>query len=287
HGGPSSGPRAAGRVGHADEFPRLCRGLQPSPPAAQHGSRRAVPTPGGAGSTLRQLRDFVRGRHLAGDQGLLHGTGGRGGELMPGKLQDYVARIEDLAREQGLRYHPIDFGLVPPSFRMEVAVYGLPVRMPHWSYGVRWIYQMVQHKMGHSRIFEAVCPGNPNRAYLVNSNRLEENCLVTAHVLGHADFSHNNALFVRSQREAGDHIVEQAAAHAQRIDAAIEAHGLRRVEAVLDAALALEQHIDVQYPVSRPDYPPPKKQAEETAPKEPFQQRFLDLPGEGQAVPAP
>ena len=206
---------------------------------------------------------------------------------MPGKLQDYVARIEDLAREQGLRYHPIDFELVPPSFMMEVAVYGLPVRMPHWSFGVRWIYQMVQHKMGHSRIFEVVFPGNPNRAYLVNSNSLEENCLVTAHVLGHADFSHNNALFVRSQREAGDHIVEQAAAHAQRIDAAIEAHGLRRVEAVLDAALALEQHIDVQYPVSRPDYPPPKKQAEETAPKEPFQQRFLDLPGEGQAVPAP
>src|SRR5690606_12397018 len=131
--------------------------------------------------------------------------------------------IEDLAREQGLRYHPIDFELVPPSFMMEVAVYGLPVRMPHRSFGVRWSYQMVQHKMGHSRIFEGVIPGNPNRGYLVNSNSLEENCLVTAHMLGLADFSHHNALFVRSQREAGDLIVEQAAAHAQRIDAAIEA----------------------------------------------------------------
>src|SRR5690606_18229865 len=287
HGGSSSGPGAAGEPGRADELPRLRGGLGPPSPAAQYRGRRAVPAAGRAGRTGRQLRHLFGERHLAGDQGVLHGTGSGGDGLMAERLQDYVARIEDLGRQLGLKYYPIDFELVPPSFMMEVAVYGLPVRMPHWSFGVRWIYQMVQHKMGHSKIFEVVFPGNPNRAYLVNSNSLEENCLVTAHVLGHADFSHNNALFVRSQREAGDHIVEQAAAHAQRIDAAIEAHGLRRVEAVLDAALALEQHIDVQYPVSRPDYPPPKKQAEETAPKEPFQQRFLDLPGEGQAVPAP
>src|SRR5690554_3749922 len=164
---------------------------------------------------------------------------------MKQNLADYVPRIEELGRKLGLEYYPVEFELVPPSFMMEVAVYGLPVRMPHWSFGVRWIYQMVQHRMGHSRIFEVVFPGNPNRAYLVNSNSLEENCLVTAHVLGHADFSHNNELFVRSQREAGYHIVEQAAAHAHRIDAAIEVAGQKRVEEVLDCALALEQHIDI------------------------------------------
>lgn len=207
---------------------------------------------------------------------------------MAKQLQDYVARIEDLAREQGLQYYPVDFELVPPSFMMEVAVYGLPVRMPHWSFGVRWIYQMVQHKMGHSKIFEVVFPGNPNRAYLVNSNSLEENCLVTAHVLGHADFSHNNALFVRSQKEAGYHIVEQAAAHAQRIDAAVETAGQRRVEAVLDAALALEQHIDTQYPVNRPDFPPQRqRRAGEDGPREPFQQRFQGLPGAAVAASGP
>lgn len=196
---------------------------------------------------------------------------------MAAKLQDYVGRIEALAREQGLVYYPVDFELVPPSFMMEVAVYGLPVRMPHWSFGVRWIYQMVQHKMGHSKIFEVVFPGDPNRAYLVNSNSLEENSLVVAHVLGHADFSHNNLLFQRSQREAGFHIVEQAAAHANRIDQAIEVAGQRRVEAVLDAALALEQHIDSSQRLSRGDYPPPRREAPPA--KDVFQERYAELPG--------
>mgnify|MGYP001332545841 CR=1 FL=1 len=204
---------------------------------------------------------------------------------MTAKLADYVARIEDLGQRLGLKYHPVDFELVPPSFMMEVAVYGLPVRMPHWSFGVRWIYQMVQHKMGHSRIFEVVFPGNPNRAYLVNNNSIEENCLVTAHVLGHADFSHNNMLFVASQREAGYHIVEQAAAHAHRIDAAIEVAGQKRVEEVLDCALALEQHIDTQYAINRSDYEAaPARGAQPDSPSA-FQDRFSQLPGE-QPAPA-
>ena len=85
-----------------------------------------------------------------------------------------------------------------------------------------------------------VFPGNPGRAYLAKSNSAAENMLVTAHVLGHADFSKNNMLFRRSQEQVGEHIVEQAAAHARQIGMAIEEHGQERVEAVLDAALALE-----------------------------------------------
>ncbi|MDZ7811225.1 MAG: SpoVR family protein [Arhodomonas sp.] len=80
-------------------------------------------------------------------------------------LEDAIPRMEALAREQGLEHYPVDFELVPSAFMTEIAVYGLPVRMPHWSFGVRWIYQMVQHRMGHSRIFEVVFPGNPNRAF--------------------------------------------------------------------------------------------------------------------------
>ena len=33
----------------------------------------------------------------------------------------------------------------------EIAVYGLPIRMPHWSFGVRYIHQLVRQSMGHSR----------------------------------------------------------------------------------------------------------------------------------------
>jgi stage V sporulation protein R len=109
--------------------------------------------------------------------------------------------------------------------------------------------------MGHSRLFEVVFPGNPGRAYLAHNNSLEENTLVTAHVLGHADFAKNNLLFRRSQEQVGYHIVEQAAGHARQIGAAIAEHGAQRVEGVLDAALALEQHIDVHKTLRRPLYP--------------------------------
>ena len=110
---------------------------------------------------------------------------------------------------------------------MEIAVYGLPVRMPHWSFGVRYIYQLIQRHMGISRLFEVVFPGNPGHAYLAASNGLAENILVTAHVLGHADFSRNNLLFQRCQEQVSEHIVEHAATHARQIQQAIETYGAR------------------------------------------------------------
>src|ERR1700739_4345834 len=122
--------------------------------------------------------------------------------------RDYIRRIEELAGRSGLAFHPVDFEAVPDSFLMEIAVYGLPVRMPHWSFGVRDIYQLIQRPMGHSRLFEVVFPGNPGHAYLAESNGLAENILVTAHVLGHADFSRNNLLFRRCQEQVSERIAE-------------------------------------------------------------------------------
>src|SRR4029077_289174 len=83
------------------------------------------------------------------------------GQPVSGSWQDYTRRIEELAAAQGLKFPPVDFEAVPDSFMMEIAVYGLPVRMPHWSFGVRYIYQLIQRHMGHSRLFEVVFPGNP------------------------------------------------------------------------------------------------------------------------------
>ena len=57
-----------------------------------------------------------------------------------------VAQIESLAKSVGLEYHPVDFEVVPESFMTEIAIYGLPVRMPHWSFGVRYIYQLIQDR---------------------------------------------------------------------------------------------------------------------------------------------
>ncbi len=190
--------------------------------------------------------------------------------------KSYVQRIEELAARSGLAFHPVDFEAVPDTFMMEIAVYGLPVRMPHWSFGVRYIYQLIQRHMGHSRLFEVVFPGNPGHAYLASSNGLAENILVTAHVLGHADFSRNNLLFRRCQEQVSEHIVEHAAGHARQIQQAIETYGMERVETVLDAALALEQHIDVDQALRRQRYPEyeadPKALADDA-----FRKRFAAL----------
>jgi stage V sporulation protein R len=169
--------------------------------------------------------------------------------------RSYVPQLEDLALKLGLNWSPVIFEAVPDSFMSEIAVYGLPVRMPHWSFGARYIYQLVQRHMGHSRLFEVVFPGNPGHAYLASSNGLADNILVTAHVLGHADFSNNNMLFRRCQTQVSEHIVEHAAAHARQIERDIESHGTEVVEQVLDAALSLEQYIDVDQALRRERYP--------------------------------
>lgn len=195
-------------------------------------------------------------------------------------LASYGHRLEELARDSGLDYFPVHFEEVPESFMMEISVYGLPVRMPHWSFGVRYVYQLIQHRMGHSRLFEVVFPGNPGRAYLAKNNSLQENTLVTAHVLGHADFSKNNSLFRLSQEQGGYRIVEQAAAHARQIAQAIEEHGQERVERILDAALALEAHIDVFKGLPRDAYPDylDEVRTAGSGPDE-FVDRFNALPG--------
>jgi len=144
---------------------------------------------------------------------------------------------------------------------------------------VRYIHQLVRQSMGHSKIFEVMFPGDPCRAFLMDGNSLAENTLVTAHVLGHADFAKNNSLFARFHAMSGGNIVEQAAAHAHRIQLAIENAGQERVEAVLDAALALESHIDVDGELHRTRYPEFAAQRARPAAAG-FHKRFQSLTGE-------
>ncbi|MGZ8231149.1 MAG: SpoVR family protein [Burkholderiales bacterium] len=203
------------------------------------------------------------------------------------RLRDYGKRIESLAKSVGLDYYPVDFELVPNNFMNEVAIYGLPIRMPHWSFGVRYIHQLIRQSMGHSRIFEVMFPGNPCHGYLVNTNTLAENMLVTAHVLGHADFAKNNHLFARFAEMSGTNIVEHAAAQAHRIEEAVKNRGQHRVEALLDAALALEPYVDLNQELHRPLYPKePAPSPEKKASSDPFARRFRHLPGEGAPVEA-
>lgn len=195
-------------------------------------------------------------------------------------LTEYVDKIESLARDLGLDYFPVDFELVPDNFMMEVSVYGLPVRMPHWSFGIRYIHQLIHQGMGHSRIFEVMFPGDPCHAYLVQDNSLAENILVIAHVIGHADFAKNNHLFAHFMSMAGGHILEQAASRARMIEHALHDYGQERVEQVLDAALALEPHVDVNQPLHRRPLSSNHTSAADPEDGDEFGGRFLRLLGE-------
>ncbi len=201
------------------------------------------------------------------------------------ELIRYAERIEELAGKLGLDYYPVDFEVVPDNFMMEIAVYGLPVRMPHWSFGIRYIHQLIRQGMGYSRIFEVMFPGDPCHAYLVHANMLAENLLVIAHVIGHADFAKNNHLFAHFMAMAGGHILAQAAARAHAIESALEQHGQQRVEQILDAALSLEPHVDINQPLHRPPYPAPTKTTSAADGANSFGKRFHRLTGEQAASP--
>ncbi len=193
-------------------------------------------------------------------------------------LAGYTERLARLATELGLDFYPVHVDLVPANFMVEIAVYGLPVRMRHWSFGIRYLHQLVRQHMGHSHIFEVMFPGDPCNAFLLEQNSLAENTLVTAHVLGHADFAKNNQLFARFLAMAGGNILQQSAARAHRLERALARHGQARVEAVLDAALALETHIDVNQPLHRPRYPEGTP-AHSEADIDPFRARYARLDG--------
>ena len=89
-------------------------------------------------------------------------------------------------------------------------------------------------------------------------------------------FRKNNLLFRNSLEQVGSHIVEQAASHAHNISDAIDIYGQSRVETVLDAALALEQYIDIHMGLHRPLFPVYEKQRDEIE-VDPFFKRFDTL----------
>lgn len=197
-------------------------------------------------------------------------------------LAQYTSNIEALAKQLGLDYYPINFEVVPNNFMTEVAVYGLPIRMPHWSFGLRYIHQLIRQGMGHSRIFEVMFPGDPCHAYLVQDNSVAENTLVVAHVIGHADFAKNNILFSRFMSMAGGQILERAAERAHNIELALQEHGQQRVEAILDTALALEPHIDMHQPLHRRGYEVNSRSqdVQPSTPQDNFSSKYRRLPGE-------
>ena len=180
-------------------------------------------------------------------------------------FEDRVAELEVLARAQGLDFFPVSFEVVPQDMMTEVAAYGLPTRARHWSYGKVYQHQHLYGTMGLSKIYEIVLNSDPGLAFLLDSNPEIANLLVAAHVFGHVDFFKNNLCFADTNRR----MVNDAVAHALRIDTYMERYGLETVEHLMDIGFALDRHTDPHKGLARQPYPP-RRVVEKERPAQPY-----------------
>ncbi len=156
------------------------------------------------------------------------------------ELETGIARIWEIAQSLGLRPFPTHFEVVPATVMYELGSYGMPGRFSHWTHGKAYQMQKTMYDYGLSKIYELVINTNPCYAFLLETNSVLQNKLVAAHVLGHSDFFANNAYFARTSRK----MVDTISLNAERIRRYEFEHGAGEVERVLDAALAIEEHVD-------------------------------------------
>jgi len=157
------------------------------------------------------------------------------------ELEASIEQMYEIARGFGLDFYTMRFELVPADVLYTFGAYaGMPTRFSHWSFGKAYHRMKLDYDFGLSRIYELVINSDPCYAFLLDSNSLVQNKLVSAHVLAHCDFFKNNALFAFTQRN----VVDSMAASAERFRGYELEHGRMAVEEFLDAALAIQEHID-------------------------------------------
>ncbi|GAX91964.1 SpoVR family protein [Effusibacillus lacus] len=173
------------------------------------------------------------------------------------KLEASIDQMMKLARSFGLDFYEMRFEICPADIIYTFGAYGMPTRFSHWSFGKAFHRMKMQYDFGLSRIYELVINSDPCYAFLLDGNTLIQNKLVSAHVLAHCDFFKNNARFAHTSR----YMVESMAVSADRIRSYEIQYGKNAVEELLDAALAIQEHID-------PSFVGRKRPREDVVPKE-------------------
>lgn len=158
------------------------------------------------------------------------------------QLERSIAEITEIASGFGLDFYPMRYEICPADIIYTFGAYGMPTRFNHWSFGKNFRKMKMQYDLGLSKIYELVINSNPCYAFLLEGNSLIQNKLIVAHVLAHCDFFKNNARFSASNRN----MVESMSATAERISSYELEYGKETVEAFIDAALAIQEHVDPQ-----------------------------------------
>ena len=157
------------------------------------------------------------------------------------ELERAIEQMMEIARRFGLDHFDMRFEIVPSDILYTFGAYqGMPTHFSHWSFGKSFHRLKMDYDLGLSRIYELVINSDPCYAFLLDSNSLVQNKLVSAHVLAHCDFFKHNSRFRGTSRT----MVDSMAASAERFHAYEREYGLTAVEEFLDSALALHEHIE-------------------------------------------
>lgn len=155
-------------------------------------------------------------------------------------LEQAIGEITEIANGFGLDYYPMRYEICPADIIYTFGAYGMPTRFSHWSFGKQFYKMKIQYDLGLSKIYELVINSNPCYAFLLDTNTLIQNKLIVAHVLAHCDFFKNNCRFSNTKRD----MVESMSATAERIKQYEHLYGKQEVEKLLDAVIAIQEHID-------------------------------------------
>ncbi len=158
------------------------------------------------------------------------------------KLETGFSHIIEAEQKFGLDPFATQFELVPPRIMYQMAAYGgLPDRRPHWTSGRDFWQMRTSYEYGLSKIYELIINSDPSLILMADTNPPIENIVTMAHARsGHSDFFKRNYLFKETSRDMPD----IASLHARRIRDYEFREGVIPVEKILDAALAIEEHID-------------------------------------------
>lgn len=156
------------------------------------------------------------------------------------ELERSIEEMSEIALRFGLDFYPMRYEVCPADVIYTFGAYGMPTRFHHWSFGKSFHRMKMEYDFGLSRIYELVINSNPCYAFLLDGNTLLQNKTVCAHVLAHCDFFKNNAIFSGTSRD----MVDRMAANAERVRQYEIEYGRDRVEQLLDAGLAIQEHVD-------------------------------------------
>ena len=157
------------------------------------------------------------------------------------QLEMSIPQMMEIARHNKLDFYPMRFEVCPGEIIYTFGAYGMPTRYTHWSFGKSYHRMKTQYDYNLSRIYEMVVNSDPCYAFLLEGNTLIQNKMVAAHVLGHCDFFKNNLYFSHTNPKD---IIESMAVAGERFRRYEMVHGQQKVEALIDAVMSIQEHIE-------------------------------------------